>query len=331
MSDRRTPDFSTVHSAAHDRWPDILAAFGVPREALHNRHQPCPGCGGRDRFRFDDRDGCGTWICSQGGGEPAAGDGFALLEHVHGWDRGRALREVAAHLGLDGDNAPSRPEPPKPAPAPSQRKHEKRTTLAPSGWRRWQATRTITADDVAGRYLHGRGCTIPPDDGDLRWVPDARHWPTGHVGPALVALVTHPVTAQPVTLHLTWIAADGTGKATVQPDRLTLPGHTNEGVVRLWPDAEVTLGLAVAEGIESALTVARGFTPTWATLNAGNMGKLPALDGIEALTIVADNDDAGIQAARKCADRWTGAGTEVRLWHAHEHGADPNDVWRGAA
>jgi autotransporter-associated beta strand protein len=31
-------------------------------KTLSGRHVPCPFCGGRDRFRFDDKNGAGTWI-----------------------------------------------------------------------------------------------------------------------------------------------------------------------------------------------------------------------------------------------------------------------------
>jgi DNA primase len=37
------------------------------------------------------------------------------------------------------------------------------------------------------------------------------------------------------------------------------------------------------------------------------------LRGIEALTIFADQDSAGIEAARVCAGRWKEAGLEARI------------------
>ena len=322
-------DAEAVGRAATGRWPGILASLGVPGEALRNRHGPCPGCGGSDRFRFDDREGRGTFYCSQGGGTPAAGDGFELLKHAHGWSFPETLRAVAGQLGMaDGEPAPARRAPP---PAPSKPAPEKRQTLDPDWKARWHKAKPITPDDPAGRYLIGRGCALPPADGDLRWHPKVKHWLSGHVGPALVALVTDPHDpARAVTLHLTWIAPDGGGKANLEPPRLTLPKHTNEGVVRLWPDEEVTNGLLIAEGIESALTAARGgIAPVWACLTAGNMAKFPPLAGIEALTIVADHDKAGQDAANACAAAWHAAGHEVRVWTAAEPGNDFNDLWNG--
>lgn len=94
-------DFATVKAAARGRWTEILPALGIPPESLVNRHRPCPGCGGTDRFRFDDKDGDGTWICS-GDGELRAGDGLALLAHVRGLLPFDALLAVAAYLGLEG-------------------------------------------------------------------------------------------------------------------------------------------------------------------------------------------------------------------------------------
>ena len=59
-------------------WPRILPALGVT--VIKNRHQACPVCGGSDRFRFDDKEGRGTWFCNQCG----AGDGLKLVEKVFG-------------------------------------------------------------------------------------------------------------------------------------------------------------------------------------------------------------------------------------------------------
>ena len=99
------PSFAAVKAAARGHWPAILPALGIPAEALVNRHGPCPGCAGRDRFRFDDREGNGTWICG-GGGERRAGDGFALLGHCLGMTPAAALAAVTKYLGLHGDATP---------------------------------------------------------------------------------------------------------------------------------------------------------------------------------------------------------------------------------
>ena len=53
---------------------------------------------------------------------------------------------------------------------------------------------------------------------------------------------------------------------------------------------------------------------------------MPVMDGIEALTVVADHDDAGLRAARACAERWSRAGREVRLVIPPRAGTDAADL-----
>lgn len=100
-------DFTTCKAAARGQWPTIWSALGMRELPRQGRHGPCPGCGGRDRFRLVPESAeHGGWICGQGG-EPTGGDGFALLVHC-GIARtpGEALRLVADHLGLSAKADP---------------------------------------------------------------------------------------------------------------------------------------------------------------------------------------------------------------------------------
>jgi putative DNA primase/helicase len=143
--------------------------------------------------------------------------------------------------------------------------------------------------------------------------------------PATVALVTDAVTGRPMTLHRTWVQADGT-KAPVAKNRLLWPGLPKVGgVVRLWPDDELTTGLAVAEGIETSLALARGYGLAWSCVDKQNLAALPALAGIECITIGEDQDDAGRKAAAECARRWSAAGAEVRIARPSRPGWDLAD------
>ncbi|TBM25801.1 primase-helicase zinc-binding domain-containing protein [Hafnia paralvei] len=82
-------------------WPRILPALGV--KVIKNRHQACPVCGGSDRFRFDDKEGRGTWFCNQCG----AGDGLKLVEKVFGVSASEAAGKVEA---VTGNLSPVAPE-----------------------------------------------------------------------------------------------------------------------------------------------------------------------------------------------------------------------------
>jgi len=93
---------SDAITAARGRWPEILAALaGLSGEQLSNRHQPCPLCGGTDRYRFDDKDGSGSWFCNQCGGKDqrgGAGSGIDLLMRRQGWSFVEAARQVEARV-----------------------------------------------------------------------------------------------------------------------------------------------------------------------------------------------------------------------------------------
>lgn len=199
------------------------------------------------------------------------------------------------------------------------------TTLSQYGRELWDSCQPIAG--TAREYLEARQCVIPPADGGLRYHEHLRH-PNGYEGAALVALVTDAVTSEPITLHRTWIRPDGS-KANVEPPRLLLKDHRKAGgVIRLWP--MVKHGLAIAEGIETALSAAHVFTPTWSVIDAGNLGRFALIPGIDALTIFADHDSAGLRAARDCGRRWVRAGREVWVITPNQPKTDINDIVRSA-
>lgn len=267
------------------------------------RRQPCPSCGRSDRDKT-----LGVSVNDDGS---AVAHCFRC-EYVETWrpdQRGTVQK------------APARPQ-------AARREPQRHEVLSAPRRDLWAGLEPPAGAALA--YLQARGCRIPPADGDLRWHPALRH-PSGYTGPALVALVTHAETRHPLTLHRTWVNADGT-KANVDPPRLLLGGHAKKlGVIRLWPDECVSYGLAVAEGVETALSLALAYQPAWACVDAGNLAALPVLDGVETLVIGADNDDAGISAAEACATRWTDAGAEVYIVAPEGEKADINDLARAAA
>ncbi|MFC0226113.1 primase-helicase zinc-binding domain-containing protein [Serratia aquatilis] len=80
--------------AATGQWPVLLPALGIHILA-GGRAQPCPVCGGKDRFRFDNQQGRGTWFCNQCGG----GDGLSLVEKALAVTTKEAADKVAGVLG----------------------------------------------------------------------------------------------------------------------------------------------------------------------------------------------------------------------------------------
>ena len=184
------------------------------------------------------------------------------------------------------------------------------------------------AGTIAETYLtDARGNTLPTWPADLRFHPRC---PRGAERlPALLAAMRDPATGEGVGLHRTFLARDGTDRLR-DPMGKAMLGRA--GVVMLTPFAEVTHGLHLAEGVESALSaLAIGLAPAWAATSAGGIARFPVLPGVGCLTILADADRAGMQAAETCAARWRAAGCEARIMAPLRPGADLNDLVREIA
>lgn len=141
MTEVNRHSFAEVKAAAEGRWPGILIASGMAPELLNKRHHPCPGCGGRDRFRFIDAKGDGFFICG-GGGDRTVGDGFTLLEHVHGMSPAESLRFVADYLGLAGREITK-----------ADRDAYKKRRILEALAHELEILRLAVADDLSGRTL----------------------------------------------------------------------------------------------------------------------------------------------------------------------------------
>ncbi|HEA3202011.1 TPA: toprim domain-containing protein [Aeromonas veronii] len=95
---QKTINAAAVTAAAHGQWRDVLTANGISLPSGRH-HGACPICmAGKDRFRFDDKQGRGTWVCNQCG----AGDGLSLYQQAAGQSMSEAIRSLASYLGLSG-------------------------------------------------------------------------------------------------------------------------------------------------------------------------------------------------------------------------------------
>jgi putative DNA primase/helicase len=88
---------------ARGRWREILPLFGIDTRFLTNKHGPCPLCRGRDRFRFDDKDGSGSYYCNQCG----PGCGILLIRKLRGWNHKTACDEVDKIIGDGASPGPA--------------------------------------------------------------------------------------------------------------------------------------------------------------------------------------------------------------------------------
>lgn len=85
-----------IKRAAEGKWMDLIfPRFGI--DVQWKKKTPCPACGGRDRFRFDDKNGNGDYFCQHCQG----GDGLDLIGKCTHLSFPEVVKEVGAILGLD--------------------------------------------------------------------------------------------------------------------------------------------------------------------------------------------------------------------------------------
>jgi hypothetical protein len=173
---------------------------------------------------------------------------------------------------------------------------------------------------VAETYLRHRGITCPLPD-TLRYQAQGWH-PTGYRFPMMVAKVDG---AARFGVHRTYLAADGRGKAAIDPPKAML-GACAGGAVHLSGGGG---RLVVTEGIETGLSLLsgllRGPATVWAALSTSGIRGLHLPPEPGRLTIAADGDEAGRLAAAALAERATALGWKVSLLPA-PNGRDWNDV-----
>jgi putative DNA primase/helicase len=256
----------TVDRAQH-RWREILPQLGIESRFLSNNQGPCPLCGGKTRFRFDDKDGNGTWICNYCG----AGAGLHLAMKVNGWNYATACNRVDQVIGRD---RLIRSQPPAaPRDGTSARRRIENIIQAAND------------PDIVTEYLLSRGLSITSPI--LLGHPACEYWQDKVlIGryPAIIAPVIGP-DGQLESVHRIYCAD-------VEPRKKTATAVTtiSGASVRLFEPEEGLLG--IAEGIETAIACRELFRcPMWSVLTSPNgIESFEPPASINRLIIFSDND-----------------------------------------
>jgi len=202
-----------------------------------------------------------------------------------------------------------------------------RTARALKIWRETQRG----AGTIVERYLASRGVTLDRWPSSLRFYPRCPR-PRDDAGnllpplPAMVALVEH-VERGPVAVHTTYLKPDGSGTADIEKPKAMF-GPVAGGAVRFGTPSEGER-LAVAEGIETALSVAVACSmPAWAALSAVGIKNLILPPQATHVIICADHDASGTgqRAAHSAAQRFLIEGRRVRIARPPKYGTDFNDL-----
>ena len=283
-----------------NKWYGVLTTLGIDRKYLQNKHGPCPICGGKDRFRFDDKDGRGTYYCNSCG----AGDGFELLQKVHGWsfiDCVDAIRPIIEHTTIQ-------PSKPKKDPVPALRKVAKMA----------EAIRPSSDIDT---YLMLRGINDYPDTLKEAMLYTWEHGAKLGPFPTMLGLI-QDVNGVGVSWHLTYTKngrklQGGTARK-IMPPKGTITGaairlHEHEGTICL------------AEGIETALAASKiSKLPAFSVMNAHCMATFEPPKDIKEVQIYADNDKSyvGQKSAYQLAERLAAKQIDVSVHISPTPGED---------
>jgi len=272
------------------RWRSILISMGVPETILNGEHQPCPFCGGTDRFRFTDHEGQGFWWCNQCGN----GTGFDLAAKILDKSFAEVCQDIEKILGK--------------GPIPQTSWDTTVDTAERNAVNKiWGDSVLIKKGDPVCCYLLHRG--LSKGSPILKFHKGVFDGFSGKRIPSMVAPITD-AKGEMSGIHITHLGLikgnwEKSPLVKAQKKQRKLSRTISGGSIRLFKmDLE---NLGISEGIETALAVreSRG-VPCWSVMNANGMEKFQLPDPRPLrLTIFADNDlnFTGLKAAFVLANR----------------------------
>jgi putative DNA primase/helicase len=279
--------YDTIKNEVIGKWRGLLSSIGAELPDNPKKHGPCPICGpGRNshRFRFDDKEGSGSWICTQCG----SGDGWELYMKITGKEFVETMQDVASKIGVI-DREESKPEP-KTDPKIALQKVAK-------------ASVKLTGQDPVSKYLRSRGIVYQPEE--ILYCAQCYESETKSAIPAMIGIVKNR-SGKNVTLHRTYLGIYG--KAQIQSPKKLMPAicdslSAESAAIRLF---SINDTVGIAEGIETAISARQLFDiPTWAVINTSIMAGFEPPEGIKKVVIFGDNDAnfVGQKAAYELANK----------------------------
>jgi putative DNA primase/helicase len=305
---------SALTEKCRGRWQSILPRLNIylSDTALRHKNTECLFCGGVDRFVFFDRDGSGSFFCRHCG----SGDGVMLVMRFKGLSFREAARLIESVVGGCSTQSSS--------PVANQSSSPK------DPLRYWLEAVSILGTRGADYYASREINLTPVEAQSLGYIPALWHWLSQSKFPCVVALVAR-ADGTPVTVHQTFLAYDGSGKAPVEKPKLFPAGVSPLGCGVWFGVADHARELIVAEGLESTLSAMRLFNAEAGVAALSTEGMRALILPLAALRvrIFADHDELGqgLAAAVDAARVWRGEGRAVVVSRASSISQDASDVW----
>lgn len=278
---------SQVTAAARGRWPVVLSALGINIPGNGN-HGPCPHCGGKDRFRFDNKNERGTWFCNNCG----HGDGLDLIKKVMSCDAVEAASRISKACSFDACSSSD-------APLPARKEASEKTP-------EWWANLFSHTEQGESVYLCAKGLTGYTSSLTRR------------------AMKAGGMTFPPGSLMLPITDVDGqtTGAQIISPDKQKslLPGSkaagrfVSTGKLQDGPPERIVITEGYATALSASLLTDGWCVAAMSKTNMKNVATALRLKWPEAQIILAgDNDfaDGKPNEGRECAVK---AALAVKGW-----------------
>jgi putative DNA primase/helicase len=293
--------------------PETIArALGLRRSGREFTGK-CPSCGYASGFTITERAGALLWHCHAGGcsqSEVWASLQQADLAPRQSEHQALKLKRPSIDLPQSGGQLTPRDKLPG---------NPSNAQAAFAIWRRSRPAEGTSLETYL-RKARAYAGPIPPA---LRFATGKHPSDLDHYYPMMVAAVVRE--DRIVAIHRTFSRADGTRKADLEPNKMTLGPCKGAAV----PLASPGPFLAVAEGIETALSFMQATgIPTWPALSAVGIRNLILPPLVRDVGIAADNDPTGFAVAYAAARRWTAYGRKVRVVVPPTGHGDFNDMAR---
>jgi putative DNA primase/helicase len=264
-----------------NRWDDILPLFGIDRKYLKKRHGPCPVCGGVDRFRYQNNNGTGNFICSSCG----PGEGIKLLLLYTERPFAELAREIRNNLGKTKMTEPK----------PEYNNYQENESVIRSILK---TCKKLRPDSVVARYLAGRGITVLPETN----VYESYGIPFNEGKPAMVGCYRFP-DGSLATISVSMLTGDQQVTRTSRKFMPVVKPMAGSSIKMFESRAPIC---AVCEGIETGLAIhMRDGIQVYVAGSANGMEKIELPEYITDVWIYADMDAnfVGQKAAYTLAER----------------------------
>ena len=301
-------DAQDLREEARGKWLSIFQNLGISWGKINNSHCSCPACGGKDRARFDDKDGDGTYFCNNCG----AGNGFSLVQKCLNITFRETLVKIQSIVGG----------------CVKMEIEEKKEDIEQNRKNLnslWLKSVPLTGGCDGSKYFHGRKLSLQPDN--VQYCGSCYEPETKTKRPALIAKIVN-ANNKPISISRIYLKKDDleSGKK-IMPKTESLVGSA----VRLFsPESKMFDSniLGIAEGIETAMSCTQMYEiATWACLSSTLMENWEPPEKYKKIVIYGDNDAnfAGQKSAYTLAKKLFAKGLVVNVVFPILQGTDFND------